>query len=191
MNEIQEFLSRGKSVCPFAQTSTLHFAESGSALVRAVKEFAETLGATPAHALVVGESKDTSSWGFVETKAWAIERFMNLFTVCSLISGVDLREALEHARCKILPMFDDECPTRPILGLNNQPLFTICMAPVYPETHPRYAPRPIVVVTWGEDVANVQALPKVLAAIRDKMRAWHGSLYDADELMVPLPKEVA
>lgn len=191
MKEIRDFLSVGKSICPFAQTSHLHFVESPcepQTLLRTVNVFSNTLGSTPAHALVVATASPAfPSWSFNDTHAWAIERFLELFVACAVSSGAAIVDVMRHAEKEIRPMFEDSCPTRPILGLKGQPLFSICMAPVYPETHPRYAPRPIAVVTWGEDVASVQALPKVLTAIREKMTVGHGSVYDADELMVPWP----
>jgi hypothetical protein len=44
----------------------------------------------------------------------------------------------------------------------------------------------VVVVTWQNDVAEAFKLPAV-DRIRAAMRHEHGSVYDADELMLPLP----
>ena len=63
---------------------------------------------------------------------------------------------------------------------------TICMAPIYPTAHPRYAPHTILVVTWSDDVGAAQDTG-VVAKIREAMAKAHGAVYDANELMLPLP----
>jgi hypothetical protein len=153
-----------------------------------VHAFAKSLGATPAHALLALDPAGGAGASFVATKAWAIDAFLALHVATSVASGAPVLVAERYAEHEIRPMFlDEKIPTRPMLGLMGEPLYAVCMAPVYPETHPRYAPHPIVVVTWVRDIAEVHALPKVLAAIRERMRAGHGSLYEADELMLPWP----
>jgi hypothetical protein len=56
------------------------------------------------------------------------------------------------------------------------------MAPVYPATHPRFSPRPIIVLTYLSDVEGI-AIP----VVREAMAREHGHLYDAKELVLPLP----
>jgi hypothetical protein len=53
-------------------------------------------------------------------------------------------------------------------------------------THPRYAPHTILVVTLGDDVAAAQGTGAV-AKIREAMAKAHGHVYDANELVLPLP----
>ena len=83
-------------------------------------------------------------------------------------------------------LLDDADPRRPVLSCDGAPLYTICMSPVYPVTHPRYAPRAVVVATWQADVAAGSVEP-AFSRIRAAMKREHGSVYDADELMLPLP----
>ena len=69
-----------------------------------------------------------------------------------------------------------------MIGLRGRALITICMAPVYPTLHPRYAPAAVLILVHVEDVDGIE-----FPAVRSAMRAQHGYLYDANELMLPLP----
>ena len=67
---------------------------------------------------------------------------------------------------------------------------TICMAPVYPVAHPRHAPHTVLVVTWSDDV-NAALTSGAVPKIRAAMNAAQGHVYDANELMLPLPMQSA
>lgn len=189
---IEAFLGGGGSVCPFAARSRRHYATVGEPLrfyrpiIRAAAQlFAHTKGKNPPGALLVVGKQDPD--GFEATKVWAREVFMEMMACFGLIAGASeaaLEQSLADARAILL---DDADPRRPVLGCDGAPLYTICMAPVYPTTHPRYAPRAAIVATWQADVALAAAEP-AFSRIREAMKREHGHVYDADELMLPLPR---
>jgi len=129
-------------------------------------------------------------FGFEDTKTWALEVFLELMMCFGLNAGVnenELTPAIDQVRTMMLDRYE---PRRPMLGCGNEPLYAICMAPLYPTTHPRYAPRAVVIVTWQADVAAVRDRP-ARAHIHKAMAREHGFVYDADELMLPLPGRYA
>jgi hypothetical protein len=196
--ELEAFLSRGGSVCPFAARASRVYAMAGAeprldrAVLRgAVKEFAETRGKAPSGSLLVlrrVESLHRPS-DFERTMRWARDVFLELMICFGLADGASEAELSPVIDGQVRPMlFDEQEPRRPMLGCGAQPLFAICMSPLYPATHPRYAPHAVVVVTWQADVAAVHDHP-ARAHIRRAMVREHGFVYDADELMLPLPSD--
>lgn len=196
---VEDFLRQGGSVCPFARRSRRIYATVGdqptldrSAILRAVPLFAATQNASPNGAMLV---LGPSNKDFDQTRTWALEVFLELmtcFTITAPGTGAftgpryeaELTAAINRA---IRPaLFDDASPIRPVLACRGAPLFAICLAPVYPRTHPRYAPAPVVVVTWQADVGAVHDDPTT-AHIRAAMKREHGSVYDADAIVLPLP----
>jgi len=196
-SELEAFLSRGGSVCPFATRSARDYATVGAEprlgrahLRRAVEGFAETRGQAPNGALLVLRRTEASHppSDFECTKTWAREVFLELMTCFGLVGGAteaDLSPVIGKVRTML---FDEHEPRRPMLGCGDEPLFAICMSPLYPAAHPRYAPHAVVVVTWQGDVAAVHDHP-ARAHIRRAMAHEHGFVYDANDLMLPLPSE--
>lgn len=190
----EAFIRGGGSVCPFAARSQRLYATIGDRpprearplLLGAAYGFPRTMGKLPPGALIVVGAVE----GFEPTKTWAREVFLELM-ICLVIVGGSNPEfeakLVDHVDREVRPvLFDDADPKRPVLACNGLPLFAVCMAPVYPKNHPRYAPQPAVVVTWKADVQLASTDP-ALSRIRAAMKREHGSVYDADELMLPLP----
>lgn len=187
MMTIEDFIVKEGSVCPFARGSARLYvtvgrvpADKRKKTLEAGKRFAP--GQNQA-LLVVGPQLPN----FQATKRWAREVFLELLTCFGLLDGLPEKDVVRHVRSEVRPLLEDEKdPRRPLLGFRGKMLYSICMAPLYPKTHPRYAPVPVVVVTWGEDVAQVHGQPST-GRIREVMRREHGHVYDADDLMLPLP----
>lgn len=188
MNRVEDYLREGGSVCPFAAHSRRVYvddADGPDAMRKAVERFAATQSAPIRGALLVVGSPDT----FEGTKTWAREVFLELAYHFIMHAGATSVVAWDHVQTNLRPaLSDDANPMRPVLACDEQPLFCICMAPVYPPTHPRYAPEPVVVVTWQVDIFAAFTQPTV-DRVRAAMKREHGSVYDADELMLPLPTE--
>jgi hypothetical protein len=189
---VDEFIRQGGSVCPHARGSARVYGAVGkeprkdrAALLPVLRRFADTKGRAPSGALLVlGPDLD----GFEATRTWAREVFLELMAGFGLLEGFEERELATYIEQQIRPMLLDESnPRRPVLGCRQAPLFAICMAPLYPRTHPRYAPQPVVVLTWHEDVGAVQTQEPAASRIRQAMIREHGWAYDADELMLPWP----
>lgn len=189
---IEGFLQDGGSVCPYAAGTRRHYATVGNnvrfyrPVIRAAAQlFAHTKGTRPYGALLVVGKQEPD--GFRATRDWAREVFLELTACFGLLAGsteAEMERPIADARVILL---DDVDPRRPVLTCDGSPLYAICMAPLYPQTHPRYAPRAVVVVTWQADVAAGSVEP-AFSRIRDTMKREHGSVYDADELMLPLPE---
>ncbi len=199
VRELDDFLSRGGSVCPFAVRVRRIYVTVGAEprldralLRRAVEDFAKTRGKTPNGALLVllGRVEATHCPSdFERTKTWAREVFLELMTCFGLVDGAseaELSSVIDGQVRAIL--FDEHEPRRPMLGCGAEPLFAICMSPLYQATHPRCAPYAVVVVTWQADVAAVHD-HAARAPIRRAMVREHGFVYDADDLMLPFPSE--
>lgn len=191
---VDEFIRHGGGICPYARGSARIYATVGqeptkdrASILPALRRFAATKGQSPNGALLVlGPDLE----GFAATRTWARKVFLELMACFGLLEGLDEREIATHIEERIRPMLlDDSDPRRPVLGCREAPLFSICMAPLYPKTHSRYAPHPVVVVTWHEDVGAVHGQEPAASRIRQAMIREHGSAYDADELMISWPNE--
>lgn len=198
MNRIKAvtgFFRSGECVCPFTQYAELHFAMASSTprfqridLRRALIQFSETMGMNPAHSVIVVRQDGDSD--FDQTRQWARAVYLELNTVCALISHplVSVEQVETQIEREVKPvLFDDSNPRRPSIILSEQPTITICLAPCYPRSHPRWAPVTLLSMAWHIDIALAQT-QGVVKKIREKMLNEHGILYDADELMLPLPK---
>jgi hypothetical protein len=191
---MDEFIRNGGSVCPYARGSDRIYATVGrnprtdrASILPALHRFSATRGQSPNGALLI---LGPDFKGFDATRDWARDVFLELMVGFGLVDGLDERAVVTYIEQNVRPMLLDESePRRPVLGCREAPLFSICMAPVYPKTHPRYAPRPVVVVTWHEDVGAVQGREPAASQIRQAMLREHGSAYDADELMLPWPND--
>lgn len=180
---IRNYLHAGKSVCPFAKACPLEVTTvakprgSRAAILRSTTAFAAARG----NALILLSKTDK---GFAPTAAWATEAFLELVVCCAQISQPEMpiAEIEDYVERVVRPILDSH-EIRPYLTLHNKALMTICMAPVYPTAHPRYAPHTILVATWSDDVGAAGSVPK----IREAMAKEHGTVYDANELMLPLP----
>jgi len=184
---IRGYLQAGQSVCPFAKacpfemtTVSANARADRAGLLRSVTTFAAARG----NAIVLLAKADK---GFAATATWAAEVFLELMICCAQISQptTPIAEIEHYVESSIRPILSSP-EIRPHLALHGKALMTICMAPLYPATHPRYAPHTILVVTWSADVAaalGAEGIPK----IREAMAKAHGHVYDANELMLPLP----
>ncbi len=185
---IRSYLQAGKSVCPFAKAAPLELATVSAldprvdraSILRAVTTFAAARG----NALVLVANADK---GFGTTEAWATAAFLELMICCAQVSqpSVSIVEIERYMDSTVRPVLNST-EIRPYAGLHEQALMTICMGPVYAAEHPRYAPHTILVATWTADVAAAQSTPAV-PKIREAMAKAHGDVYDANELMLPLP----
>lgn len=186
---VDDFVEKGGSVCPFARGSARLYVTVGRILADRRKKTAEAVqrfapGQNQA-LMVVGPDLPN----FAATKVWAREVFQELMIVMGLLDNVPEKDVVRYVRTQIRPLLENEAdPRRPMLGFRGKPLYAICMAPCYPQTHPRYAPKPVIVITWGQDVAAVHSRPTT-EKIREIMQREHGCVYDADDLMLPLPME--
>lgn len=183
---VDDFIRGGGSACPFARGSSRLYVTTG--IIPAGRR-AKTLEVS--RRFVPGQSQALLVVGpkfpnFVTTRYWAQEVFLELMTCFELLDGATEKDAAAHVKGVGLVLRDDSDPRRPILGFRGEPLFAICMAPCYPRAHPRYAPVPVVVVTWARDVAEVHG-GAATGQIRQIMKCEHGFEYDADDLMLPLP----
>jgi len=181
---IARYFQAGESVCPFAKTCPLELVAVSAnpradraALLRTVTAFATAHG----NALVLVARVDK---GFAATATWAAETFLELMICCLQIDHPTLAvaEAEQHVEQVIRPTLSSSV-IRPHLALHGAALMTICMSPLYPATHPRHAPHTILVTTWSADVGAAGSIPKV----REAMAKEHGAVYDANELVLPLP----
>lgn len=171
-------------MCPFAVWAKPYFASGKTTeLERAVKKFSKTRGKTPTCVLVVLGPDSVP-----DIENWAIETFLALYVTFWVIGGIERSKAVDYVQRTVEPsMRDDNDPYRHFLTAlqpEPQPLHAICMAPMYPKGHPRWAPHPVIVVTWGSDVARAQRNLKLVQQIRNKAFSAHGSKYDADALFL-------
>lgn len=173
---VREHFERHRSVCPFAASAPVSYAKDSDSLLPLLEGLA--LGSA---AVVVAEQSPTT---FETVREWARQTFVVAMSAATHVSFPELEEQAGEAVIAELEavLRDDSAPTRPMIGLRERALVTICMAPVYPLSHPRFAPEAALVLVHFEDVDGID-LPRV----RQAMLAEHGSLYDALELMLPLP----
>jgi hypothetical protein len=193
-SSVEAFLARGGSVCPFAVRSHRIYASAGkeprldrTEFLSAAKAFARTHGATPNGALLVRRRRHESDGAldFDGTRTWARDVFLELMMCFGLTDGATETQLASILRDVRRILLDEHDPRRRMLGSGGHALFAICMSPLYPATHPRYAPETTVVVTWIDDVAAASQQPAVMH-IRKSMAAGHGFVYDANELVLPI-----
>jgi hypothetical protein len=185
LRELETFLSNGGSVCPHApKTERIYVDFEMGPMIIETRRFIDTVGQTPNAALIVLAPKSVAA-EFPSIRDWARGAFLLLARRFFRLSGATELEVVGHIERVRSMLIDDACPTRPRLSYLNEPIFAICMAPIYPKTHPRYAPHPIIVVTWQRDVAAVHE--RTAAQLSDVYKREHGYAYDADELMLELP----
>jgi hypothetical protein len=177
---VDAYLRAGKSVCPHARKATIHYATDNEAfgpMLAAIK---------PSEAGVVIGSREVD--GFEATKRWAQDTVLSMFAAAASLAYPSLshKQVKDLVRAQAEPVLrNDLDPRRLYVPVRNQPVLPVCMAPVYPATHPRYSPRPIIVLTYLADVEGI-AIP----AVREAMAREHGHVYDAKELVLPLPMQV-
>ena len=185
---IRSYLHAGKSVCPFAKAAPLELAtvsmnprSDRAGILRSATAFSAARG----NAIVLLANADK---GFLATAAWSTEAFLELMICCVQVSQpeIPIAEIEHHVESNVRPTLSSE-EIRPYLSLHGKALMTICMAPVYPAAHPRYAPHTMLVSTWSDDVAAAQGAATV-SKIREAMAKAHGHVYDANEMVLPLPR---
>lgn len=188
---IRDYLQAGKSVCPFAKACPVELVTTVAAQPRAdragILHGVAAFATAHDNALVVVAKADKD---FTTTAAWAAETFLELMICCTQVSHPTLAIATiaRYVERDVRPTLSSR-EIRPHLVLHGKALMTICMAPIYPTSHPRHAPHTILVSTWSDDVtARLGSTP--VPKIRETMAAQHGYLYDANELVLPLPTDV-
>ena len=185
---VRSYLQAGKSVCPFAKAAPLEMVTASMtprADRAAILQGATAFAAARGNAIVLLANADK---GFAATAAWSAEAFLELMICCVQVSQptVPIVEIEQHVETNVRPTLNSQ-DIRPYLALHGKALMTICMAPSYPAAHPRHAPHTILVATWADDVGAVQGTPAI-AKIREAMVKAHGFVYDANELVLPLPR---
>lgn len=137
---------------------------------------------------------------FEESKADAIRYMVAAGTILTAtlypdVTPQQIREALE---IQVAAVIRDENSNKtphlaaihPITGVPDH-IFTIFMGPCYQRPHARWAPYPMLVLTWAVDVQQVSLLQaEIVNAIHAKIRRIHGGRYDADLLVVPQVPDV-
>lgn len=192
---IKNYLQAGKSVCPFARACPLELATVSTnpradraVILRSVTAFAAARG----NAIVLLAEADKD---YAATAAWATEAFLELMICCEQVSQplvpieavLARRAEIEDYVERIIRPTLSSPEIRPHIALHDKALMTICMAPVYPADHPRHAPHTILVATWSDDIGAVLGTGASPPKIREAMAKAHGHVYDANELMLPLP----
>lgn len=178
---IRSYLESGRSVCPFAKKCQIHYVLDTGDMKSILTKFDRK------EAIIVVCSRPSLLVDFTHTRTWARHAFLKAIRQSARVTYSDVsdKEIAAEIATTILPILqDDDDRRRPNIALKEKPVITICMAPVYPVTHPRYAPVPILVLTWFDDLTEAGTIPKV----RQAMTQEHGYVYDALELMLPLPK---
>jgi hypothetical protein len=177
IDTVDAYLRAGKSVCPHARRATIHYAMDNEALGTMLT----AIGLSEAGVVIASRELD----GFAATKRWAQDTVLSMFTAAASLAypSLSLRQVKELVRTQAEPVLrNDLDPRRLYLPVRNQPVLPVCMAPLYPATHPRYSPRPIIVLTFLVDVEGIK-----IPAVREAMAREHGHVYDAKELVLPLP----
>lgn len=181
ISTIRSYLEEGKSICPFAKRCTTHYAYDLEDFKPIFSQFAS------GQAIVIVASIPGTLLSFQQIKHWAQQITIKAIRQAAIVSYPDEIEADidKEIDTNIVPiLLDDNDIRRPNIALRNEAVITICMAPIYPSTHPRYAPSPILVLTWMADLQAAGVFPKVRAAMAKE----HGHVYDALELMLSLPQ---
>lgn len=179
IGRLQDFLRRGGSVCPLAARSRVLYVLEGE--MHDLRRELLMLSARESLAVVARvEPPD-----YAGVRSWAFSRFAEAFDVGLVLSSPGLTAA---SRMNMMlrverDLRDPAVKTRPYVAVRGEPLVSICLSPVYPDGHPRHAPSTCLVMTWVEDVARVGEIPAVRAVMKER----HGSLYDANELVLELP----
>lgn len=179
----RSYLESGGSICPFASRCYVHYEfDTG--------DFRPILSNFEHGQAIVAVSRHYPNWllSFEDMKTWARSIFVKIMRHAARLSnpGSTDREIVQEIMTNIYPILEnDSDQRRPNIALRNEPVITICMAPVYPITHPRYSPVPMLVLTWYEDLKNAGIFPKVRRAMEQE----HGHVYDALELMLPMPPQ--
>jgi hypothetical protein len=180
IDAVDRHLRAGGSVCPYARKATIHYAMDNEALGPTLLAMETT------EAGVVVASASPASFG--DVKRWAQDTVLSMFVAVTSLMHPNLsrRQVKEYVATSIEPVLrNDDDPRRLYLPVKGKPVLPVCLAPVYPVTHPRFSPAAIIVLTHLEDVDGVE-----IPAIREAMKREHGSVYDAQELMLPLPASV-
>jgi hypothetical protein len=194
IGRINNWLKNGGSICPWARSAPLTFLIPGATDLQ-VCDLHEFAAQQVAGALVMVALDDTiNDHDYLEVVCWARKAFLEILRSCTLASIPDIEEReLKHAVQGVGKLLADPHATmRPYLALKERALYTICMAPMYPEGHPRWAPHAMLIATYVDDVAQAKRRSDAgVRAVRDQMTAATGAVYDANELVLPLPKEPA
>lgn len=189
---IEAHLYAGRSLCPFAGIAIRRYYDTGERdtfpkLVRAAEQFALTAGRRPAATLIIVAPDDPP---FDRGRQWAIETFLRLDLAAKrlVLPTATARELVALSDSVARMIADPEEKRRLHIVLTGYPLFVTGLGPQYPAVHPRYLPATALVAVWQPDVWSAQkAAPRVVETIRARMLATHGSVYDADDLWLPLP----
>lgn len=203
LDEIREWVSRGRSVCPFATLA--HRAEA----VRYVQLRHERLQAQiwrEARAFVSLREKalvlalpppDPPTWEAARDVVWATWNELAIGVARLNYPGHSIEElrrslsddtdyAAKHGVRQMIPLLWGGVP-HVLRGL----LFVAGMGPQYPREHPRWAPHTLLSSTWMDDVDRARSEePALHRRVQERMVAYAGGLYDADELWVAVTPKV-
>jgi hypothetical protein len=193
---INSYLRSAACVCPFARICKTHYVVTSdvpsfeyAGIRQTMQAFAVAGEGPPDHAIVVVRAKDQG--GFADTKQWAVNTFAVFVKASVLLTdpGFDQARLARHIDREVLTTITDESHRiRPHITLFHQPLITICLSPFYEKKHPRHAPHDILVITRHSDVRRAQKSKSLVTEIRRTMKREHGFVYDANDIVLPLPR---
>lgn len=179
----KKYLEDGNNVCPFSSSKDTKYISDS-------EDFRSTLKSFQDNQAIVIETSSRDLGSFKALKKWARSTFLKVLAHATSVTSPELSDIniWRFIDSNIAPILnDDNSPVHVGVALYNKPIIAICMSPLYPAHHPRYAPNTIIVLVWLSDIENIGALQKV----RKVMLKEHGSIYDAIELVLPLPPEIS
>jgi hypothetical protein len=196
---INDAVADAEIICPFAtetaQKGRIIYAvydASGESTGDLTEKLRELVAAPNGSALGVVVEEDPETFEEARELTWKI------FEDLMVAGAVDEfgAEAEDEIRNHIQPVLaqskDPTSVQRAMLGINGQPLFTIMTGPYYQPVrgdnqHPRYSSNFTVWCTWVQDIewAKTNRFSEVMD-VRQAMIKGFGSMYDANELVLPL-----
>ncbi len=180
MTTVQKYLEDGDNIFPFSDGSSTQY-------IKDLEDFRPALRLFGANqAIVIENSSKAGIESFESLKKWARSTLLKVLAHATSVSDPSLSDynIWQFIDNNIAPILNnDNSPVHVGVSLWNRPIIALCMSPIYPIHHSRYAPNTILVLVWLNDIEETVALHK----IRDAMLRDNSSIYDAIELILPLP----
>ncbi len=183
IDRIREFLASGASICPFAKSYL-----DGIGFASVPENYRPNDVKYPVIDLVKSPGLMAATYVFdtnmpihEEERVRGARLFKDLFKILLLEEhGEIVRKSFAELERDLDIALAPDSSINPFLHYKDQPFFSIAMNPLYQETHPRWSPCPMMVITRHDDVATVDR--KAKDVIRRLMKERTGRVYDADEL---------
>lgn len=180
---LREFFSDAGYVCPFAKWAPrLVDAGDGQAPLEGVLVQWTAVWAQHPALVLVSETTAQEEGAFrakmrdLMQRCWKAALWLGTTLAPQQIGQLAARAVAET--------FDPRCPRRPFISLRNEPLSMVALGCLYGPQHTRYAPCDCLVLTRVKDVSGVA--PEAVVRIRERVSARMGTLYDADEPVLPM-----